>query len=88
MKRFLLMLWLLLCAFNINAQITVTPRYQPTDWSKFADDIVSSTNRAYDEFEGEVEKLSSYILSLLGQNIDIQMREFLNKKYEQTVNIL
>lgn len=87
MKKILVVLWFLFCFFNANAQITVTPRYQPTDWSKFADDIVSSTNRAYDEFEGEVEKLSSYILSLLGQNIDIQMREFLNKKYEQTVNI-
>ncbi|MBO7220809.1 MAG: trypsin-like peptidase domain-containing protein [Alistipes sp.] len=86
MKRFLFLLCIL-CTLSSSAQITVTSKYKPTDWSKFFDSNNNSSRSAYDEFEDEIEQVSSYISSLLGQNIDNKMREFLNSKYTQTRNI-
>lgn len=85
MKRFLLLLCIL-CTLNVSAQITITSKYQPTDYSELTKALDDYWDR-YDNFEKEIERVSNHIVNLLSQNIDKQMREFLNAKHKETSNV-
>ena len=85
MKRFLLLLCIL-CTLNVSAQITITSKYQPTDYSELTKALDDYWDR-YDNFEKEIERVSNHIVNLLSQNIDKQMSEFLNAKHKETSNV-
>lgn len=82
-----LVIALLLCNFNTKAQnISITSKYKPTTYDEYVKPLEGYWED-YKAFEQEIDAVCNWIIKLLGHNIDNQMRDFLNSKYQQTLNV-
>ena len=72
----------ILCTYHLlSAQVTINSRFRAFSYEEMVRPL-EAMERAYNDIENSINELTEYIIYVLSQNIDEQMREEMNIEYE------
>lgn len=82
----LILVTVLLYASKISAQITIESVYRPYTYEEYLAPLLR-LEQAYNETMNAIDALTEYIMDILNQNIDAQMRTEMNVLFNEILNI-